>query len=334
MRAWHLTAPGITGLRLVDEPQRALDEHQVRVAMRAWSLNYRDIAISSGRRNLPLPLVPLSDGAGEVIEVGAAVTAVKPGDRVATCFFERWTSGEPTDEALASALGAARGGALAEEIVLHEEGVIAAPAHLDYQQVATLPCAALTAWNALFRRGQPCRPGDTVLLLGTGGVSIFGLQFALLAGARTIITSSSDDKLARARALGAQETVNYVANPEWHTVVRELTEGRGVDHIVEIGGPNTLVESLQSVRQGGRIALIGAIGGAGATDIGAAGTRRVSIEGIYVGPRDMFAEMNRAIGLHRLEPVIDMTFPFEEAPAAYEYMQSQSHFGKVVIAAM
>lgn len=331
MRAWHLTEPGIGGLRLVEAAQRPPGEHQVRIAMRAWSLNYRDLAIASGRRNLPLPLVPLSDGAGEVIEVGTAVTSVKPGDRVATCFFERWVSGEPTDEALASALGAARGGALAEEIVLHEDGVIRAPEHLSYEEVATLPCAALTAWDALFRRGQPCRPGDTVLLLGTGGVSIFGLQFALMAGAHTIITSSSDEKLAKARTLGVHETVNYRATPEWHVPVRELTGGRGVDHVIEIGGATTIPESLQSVRQGGRIALIGAVAGAGSVDIGSAGTRRISIEGVYVGSRDMFAEMNRALMSHGTRPVIDSTFAFEEAPAAYEYMTGQSHFGKVVI---
>jgi len=331
MRAWQLTEPGIAGLKLVETAPKALGQYQVRVAMRAWSLNFRDLSIASGRRNLPLPLVPLSDGAGEVVEVGAGVTSVRPGDRVATCFFERWTSGEPTDEALASALGAARGGALAEEIVLHEEGVIPAPAHLSHEQVATLPCAALTAWNALFRRGQVCRPGDTVLLLGTGGVSIFGLQFALMAGARTIITSSSDEKLAKARELGAHGTVNYRTTPEWHIPVREITGGRGVDHIVEIGGATTIPESLQSVRQGGRIALIGAVAGAGMADIGGAGTRRVSIEGVYVGPRDMFAEMNRALELHGTTPIIDATFGFEDAPAAYAHMSAQGHFGKVVI---
>lgn len=331
MRAWHLTEPGIGGLRLVEAPPPVLGTHQVRVSMRAWSLNFRDLAIASGRRNLPLPLVPLSDGAGEIVEVGGEVTNVKPGDRVATCFFERWVGGDATDEALASALGAARGGALAEEVVLHEDGVVRAPKHLSHEEVATLPCAALTAWNALFRRGQPCRPGDTVLLLGTGGVSIFGLQFALMAGARTIITSSSDEKLARALALGAHAAVNYRTTPEWHTPVRELTGGRGVDHIIEIGGATTIPESLQSVRQGGRIALIGAVAGAGTVDVGSAGTRRVSIEGVYVGSREMFSEMNRAITLHQMKPVIDSTFGFDDAPAAYQHMTGQSHFGKVVI---
>ena len=280
---------------------------------------------------LPLPLIPFSDGVGEVVAVGEGVTRVNIGDRVAGIFFQKWLAGELTAEKAESALGGAIEGMLAEYVVLHEDGVVRVPEHLTDEEAASLPCAAVTAWNALFTCGG-LKAGDTVLIQGTGGVSIFALQFALLAGARVIATSSSDEKLERVLQLGASDGINYKQTPDWGKKVRELTAGDGVDYVVEVGGAGTLTESLRAVRYGGQISLIGVLTG-GSAEINTASIlmKNVKVQGIYVGSREMFEAMNSAIALHKLHPVCDRVFPFHEAPEALKYMETGSHFGKICI---
>jgi NADPH:quinone reductase-like Zn-dependent oxidoreductase len=334
MKAWQLTAEtGVDALKLNELPEPKPGPGQVLVRVRATSLNYRDLMIASGHYGAPvsLPLIPLSDGAGEIAAVGEGVTQWKRGDRVAGTFFQNWQTGPVRREVFDSALGGTVNGMLAESVVLSAEGVVAIPPHLSFAEAATLPCAALTAWHALVTSG--CVSADqTVLLLGTGGVSIFGLQFAKLHGARAIITSSSDEKLGRARSLGADETINYRATPEWDKEVHRLTDTAGADHVVEVGGADTFPKSLRALALGGTISVIGGVSGFSANvplpDIL---SKSALIRGIYVGNRDMFEAMNRAIARHRLKPAIDRDFPFGEVPAAYRYQQSGAHFGKVVI---
>jgi NADPH:quinone reductase-like Zn-dependent oxidoreductase len=306
---------------------------EVLVRVRAASLNRRDLGIKAGAypvgpREM---LVPLSDGAGEVAAIGSSVTRFKVGDRVAAIFFQRWISGRPGPEVSGSALGGAIDGMLAQYVTLDEHGLVAVPEHLSFEQAATLPCAAVTAWSGLVTRGR-MQAGDNVLLQGTGGVSVFGLQFAVAAGARSFITSSSDAKLTRASALGAVGTVNYRSQPDWAKAVRELTDGVGAHHILEVGGSGTLGQSLAAIGSGGQIALIGGLAGFGG-DIPAVALigRNASVTGITVGSRADFEAMNAFITQHHIEPVIDRVFGFAEAAAAYEYMDSGSHFGKIVI---
>lgn len=328
MRAYHLTGVADSPLELLelDTPQPGPGEVAVRV--RATSLNYRDLMISRrGRRGI----VPLSDGAGEVLAIGPGVSSVQVGELVAGTFFSHWPSGRISAAVHDSALGGAVDGMLAEVVVLPEHGVIPAPRGWTAEQTATLPCAALTAWNALVE-GSPIKAGQTVLLLGTGGVSVFGLQFAKMMGARTIITSSSDEKLARMRALGADAEINYAAHENWAEVVLEETGGVGADLVLEVGGAGTLAQSMACTRHGGQIALIGILAGAsGQVNPGLLVGRSVDLRGLYVGSREMFAEMNAAIDLHGLEPLVDEVFPFEQADAAYRHLASQTHVGKVVI---
>jgi NADPH:quinone reductase-like Zn-dependent oxidoreductase len=316
--------------RTVDRPKPAANEVLVRI--RAVSLNHRDLYALKGRYGGDSSgLVPASDGAGEVIAVGQGVKRFKTGDRVATTFFEKWISGPPTGETISTARGGDTPGVLAELIATHEDGLVRIPDHLSFEEAATLPCAAVTAWNGLFKHGQ-LQAGQFVLLEGTGGVSIFGLQFAAAAGARPVITSSSDAKLERARALGAMATINYRTSPEWQAEVRKATGGVGVAHVLEIGGKDTLPRALASLGVGGHIALIGGLTGfGGAMEVGALTGRMGSMTSIYVGSRDDFEQMNAFIAKHKLKPVIDRVFAFEEAPAAFEYLESGSHFGKVVI---
>ena len=335
MKSWQLTAStGVDALKLTElaEPQPA--PGQVLVRVRATSLNYRDLMVASGRygAGLPLPLIPLSDGAGEIASVGAGVTKWKTGDRVAGTFFQNWQTGPVRREAFESALGGSINGMLAEFVALSADGVIAIPPHLSFEEAATLPCAALTAWHALVTDGK-ISAGQTVLVLGTGGVSIFALQFAKMHGARVIITSSSDTKLARAKALGAGVTINYKATPDWEKEVFRLTDKAGADHIVEVGGTDTFPRSLRAVAMGGTISVIGGVSGF-TSDVPLRDIlgKSALIRGIFVGSHDMFAAMNRAISQHQLKPVIDRVFPFAEAPAAYRYQESGAHFGKVVIA--
>jgi NADPH:quinone reductase-like Zn-dependent oxidoreductase len=327
-------AAGIDTLERRDEPRPRPERGQILVRIRATSLNYRDLGVANGRsaRGPARPdLIPLSDGAGEVVEVGPDVTRVQVGDRVAGLFMQTWLGGDIEPEHAASSRGGAIDGVLAEYVVFDQDGVVSLPGHLSFEEGATLPCAAVTAWNALYA-GRPLRTGETVLVLGTGGVSIFALQFARAAGARVIATSSSDGKLAQAKALGAADGVNYRDHPDWHLEVLRQTDGRGVDHVIEVGGAGTLSRSIEAARIGGQVHLIGVLtGGAGEINPTPILRRNLLLRGIYVGSRQMFEAMNAAIHLHQIRPVIDRVFDFEQAVQAYRYLESQSHVGKVVI---
>jgi NADPH:quinone reductase-like Zn-dependent oxidoreductase len=332
MRAWQIVSPnGIDALELSERRSAEPGSGEVKVRIRASSINYRDLGTVRDpvSRKLPYPRIPNSDGAGEIIAVGPGVTGLQRGARVASTFFQRWNDGQCSADAMASALGGALDGVLAEEVVLGADGVVPIPDHLSFEEAATLPCAALTAWNALAEAAR-IKAGDTVLLLGTGGVSIFALQFARLMGARPIIISSSDAKLERATALGAAHTINYRTTPDWDRAVLNLTNGTGVDATVEVGGAGTLPKSINATRVAGTISLIGVLAG-GQIDPAQFMRKSIKMQGIYVGSRRMFLEMNRAIASAGLKPVIDRTFPFEKAKDAYHTMQAAGHFGKIVI---
>ncbi len=306
---------------------------QVLVAIKAVSLNFRDLAVVTGRypRNAAQPTIIASDGSGEVIAVGDGVTSVRIGDRVAGAFFQKWIAGPFAREYGASALGGAIDGVLTRHRVFDQDGLVRIPEHFSYQEASTLPCAGLTAWNALVPASH-VQAGDTVLLLGTGGVSMFGLQFAKMHGARVIITSSSEEKLARAKALGADETINYKTTPEWDKEVLRLTGGQGADIVLEVGGAETFPRSMNSVRASGQIAVIGVLTGvAGTIPVGLIGIQTLSVHGIFVGSVAMFQDMNRAIAANQLRPVIDRVFPFEQSLDALRYLQSARHVGKIVI---
>ncbi len=332
MKAVQLHAfEGPGGYRVADLPEPRPGPGEAVVRIRATSLNYRDLLVARGdySRKIPLPLVPLSDGAGEVIEVGPGVSRVRVGDRVASAFMPAWIDGPPTDAGANSALGAAAPGVLTEFIALPADGLVSIPEHLTFEEAATLPCAAVTAWHALVIEGN-VRAGETVLIQGTGGVSLFALQFARLAGARVIATSSSEEKLERAIRMGASDGINYQATPDWEARVLELTDGLGVDHVVEVGGAGTLPRSIKAVRRGGRISLIGVLTG-GEIDPRPLLMKNVRAQGIFVGSRAMFEGMNRAIALHKLRPVVDQVFPIDRTAEALRHLESGSHFGKVVI---
>ena len=312
-------------------PQPA--EHEVLVRVRAASLNRRDVYVLKGQYPMPPrpALVPLSDGAGEVVSVGAGVTRFKSGDRVAAIFFQRWLDGRPDAETHPSALGGQLDGMLSEYVCLSEQGLVRAPDGYSYEEASTLPCAAVTAWNGLVTRGG-MRSGDNVLVLGTGGVSIFGLQFASAAGARSIATSSSDEKLAHAKRLGANATINYLETPEWSDAVRAATGGVGAHQILEVGGVGTLPQSIASLAPGGHVALIGGLAGFGG-DIPAMALlhSNATASGIYVGSRANFEAMNAFIERHRIRPVIDRVYELDDALAAYQRIEAGQHLGKVVI---
>jgi NADPH:quinone reductase-like Zn-dependent oxidoreductase len=299
MRAYQLPkgGAGIDGLVEVDRPMPKPLHRQVLVKVLACSLNYRDLGIVRGSYRQPIRenLVPLSDGAGEVVEVGPGVTRVKTGDKVAGCFFQRWVGGEPSPQVHTSALGGGIDGMLTEYIVLEEEGVVKIPGHLSVEEGATLPCAAVTAWEAIMNHAKLVA-GQTVLLQGTGGVSIFGLQFARMMGITAIITSSSDDKLARAKALGAAHGINYKTTPEWDKAAIACNSGRGVDQVLEVGGASTLTMSFGAIRVGGKVSIIGGLsGGARELNPGLIFAKRANVQGISVGSMQTFEAMNAAI---------------------------------------
>jgi len=334
MKAYELEkgSTSLANLKMVERDVPKPGPGQVLVRMRAASLNYRDQAVITGRyfggvvqRNT----IPLSDGAGEVVEAGPGVTRFKAGDHVAGTFFQVWVDGRPKPGA--EALGSPLDGVLAEYVVLHEDGLVSLPDHLSLEQGAALPCAGVTAWNALMVSGR-IKPGDTVLTLGTGGVSIFGLQFAKMNGARVIITSSSDAKLERARALGADDVINYVKTPDWNKEVMKITGGNGVDNVIEVGGAGTLAKSFLSLGFGGQVSLIGVLSGPeGDTSPHSIMLKGGKLQGIFVGSRAMFEDMNRAMSVNGMKPVIDKVFPFEDAAEAYKYQWEKKHFGKIVI---
>jgi len=333
MKIYRYPKLGLENLTLAecDEPKPAPGE--VVVKFHAASLNYRDLLFADGLYNLRphLPAVPVSDGAGEITAIGEGVTKWKVGDRVCPSFFQGWIEGPRTAEKSHSALGAGElDGVLREYGAFYEEGLVRIPGDLSYAEAATLPCAAVTAWHALVSVGN-LKAGDTVLTLGTGGVSIFAIQLAKLMGARVIATSSSDEKLARVRTLGADETINYRTTPDWDKEALRLTHGVGVDMVVEVGGAGTLAKSVNATRVEGLVALIGVLASGGGFDPMRVLMKSIHLQGIFVGSRRMFEGMNKAITINGLKPVIDKTFAFDQAREALEYMRSGSHFGKIVI---
>jgi NADPH:quinone reductase-like Zn-dependent oxidoreductase len=335
MRAYQLpkAGAGIEGLVQVDRPMPKPLHRQVLVKVIACSLNFRDLGIVRGTYRQPVRenLVPLSDGAGEVVEVGPGVSRVKPGDKVASCFFQRWAGGEPSPHVHASALGGGIDGMLTEYVVLEEDGVVKIPAHLSIEESATLPCAAVTAWEAMVNHAELVA-GQTVLLQGTGGVSIFGLQFAHTMGILPIITSSSDQKLEHAATLGAARGINYKTTPQWDKAAISCNGGRGVDHVLEVGGADTLTLSFGAIRVGGKISIIGGLsGGARELNPGLIFAKRANVQGISVGSMQTFETMNSAIAANKLKPVIDRVFGFDDVHAAYKHMEAGAHFGKIVI---
>ena len=335
MRAYQLPkgGAGIDALVAIERPDPKPAYRQVLVKVGACSLNFRDLGIVRGSYRMPVRdnVIPLSDGAGEIVEAGPGVTRVKVGDRVAGCFFQRWYGGEAPADVQAGALGGAVDGMLAEYAVLEEDGVVKIPPHLSIEEGATLPCAGVTAWNAMMEHARLIA-GQTILLQGTGGVSIFALQFARAMGIIAIITSSSDEKLRRAKALGAAHSINYRTTPDWEKAAMEFTGGRGVDHVVEVGGAATLTRSFGAIRTGGKVSMIGGLSG-GATELnpGLIFSRRANVQGISVGSTQMFMAMARAIEASAIKPVVDKVFAFADAPAAYRHMASGAHFGKIVI---
>jgi NADPH:quinone reductase-like Zn-dependent oxidoreductase len=334
MRTYELRGKGLDTLTVVERAIPSPGAGQVLVRVHAASLNYRDLMIANGRYGrveLHYPLVPLSDGAGEVVDVGPGVTRLKATDRVASAFFQKWVDGPFDSEKGNSALGGAIDGVLSEYVVLEEAGAVKFPSHLSYEEAATLPCAGVTAWVGLAELGELDRT-QAVLAMGTGGVSIFALQLAKSSGATVILTSSSDAKLARGKELGADFTINYRARQDWDVAARELTQGRGVDNLLEVGGADTLPTSLRAVRDGGHLVLVGLLTGQmGDRDQARQNERGVRVDAVYVGSVHHFERLNEFIARTGIQPVIDRTFPFESALEAYRHLESGAHFGKVVI---
>ncbi len=334
MKAYEVQGKGLDFIKQVERKKPTLKPHEVLIKVKATSLNYRDYMIAKGVYgiNLQYPIIPLSDGAGEIVEVGEAVTSFHVKDRVASAFFPyRDAGGAAGLERNMQALGGDVDGVLAEYVALPESGIVRLPESMSYEEGATLPCAALTAWNALFGKGR-VKPGQTILVLGTGGVSIFAMQFAKAAGARVIATSSSDDKLKKIKQYGADEVINYKKTPEWENEVHKLTHGRGVDHVVEVGGAGTLSKSLRAVRVGGTVSIIGVLTGVSApVDSVLILAKSIDVQGIYVGNRDLFIDMARAIEVNRIRPVIDHVFDFADTKKAYEALEAAGHVGKIVI---
>jgi NADPH:quinone reductase-like Zn-dependent oxidoreductase len=331
MRCFTIPAFGLDRLTLAERPDPAPGPGEVLVRVRAVSLNFRDLLVARGQYNprMPLPRIPCSDMAGEVVGVGSGVTTWMPGDRVCGAFMPGWADGPLTVKASESALGGAVDGVLAELVVLPETGLVRVPSHLSFEEAATLPCAGVTAWNALTTGFDAA--GKTVLLQGTGGVSTFALQFAVALGAKPLVTSGSDDKLQRALSMGAAAGVNYRANPDWDKWALQQTGGAGVDLVVEVGGAGTLDRSVKATRHGGHVALIGVLSaGPGLNPIGVL-MKAVTVRGIYVGSVAMFEALTRFVEKHAIRPVIDRVVPFADAPAAFRHLESAGHVGKVVI---
>jgi NADPH:quinone reductase-like Zn-dependent oxidoreductase len=339
MRAYPIRQFGLDHLEQAELPMLQIAPGMVLIRVHAVSLNYRDLMVVKGLYNpkMELPRIPCSDGAGEVVAIGSGVGRVKVGDRVCGIFMQRWLDGPLTAERSKAALGGDVDGMLAEYVLLAEDGVVRFPEHLSYEEGATLPCAGVTAWNALQYAGEPALPvlaGETVVIQGTGGVSIFALQFARLLGARVVGTSSSEEKLTRAYGLGLEAGCNYKQRPEWSKWVVEVTGGKGADRIIEVGGASTFGQSLRAARVGGVIAQIGVLSGSAMSESVSLTPilhKQLRVQGIYVGSRAMFEQMNGAIERIRLHPVIDRVFDFDQAREAFLHLQSASHFGKIVI---
>ncbi|MGO8718670.1 MAG: zinc-dependent alcohol dehydrogenase family protein [Acidobacteriaceae bacterium] len=333
MRAFHISQFGLENLRQIELPTPEPGPGMVLIRVHAASLNYRDLLMVRGRYDpkLQLPRIPLSDGAGEIVAVGTGVTRLQPGDRVVGLFLQHWEDGGPSQAKSRGALGGDLDGMLADYVVLPENGVAHFPDHLSYEEAATLPCAALTAWNALFHAAAT-KPGDTIAIQGTGGVSIFALQFAKLVGARVLGTSSSDEKLRQAKTLGLDEGLNYTQTPDWSGWIKKQTQDEGADLIVEVGGSGTLKESMKAVRVGGTIAQIGVLSGTEEKlSITPILMRQIRLIGIYVGSHTMMRAMNQAIGLSQMRPVVGKVFPISETVGAFQTLEQGRHFGKIVI---
>ncbi len=333
MKAYELhPEDGFASLKLVERSAReALRAGEVRVRVRAVSLNYRDLVIAKNAKRRDKRVVPASDGAGEVIAVGADVRRLKLGDRVAAAFFPTWLAGGLQEEHHQNALGGSLDGMLAEEVVLNEQAWVEIPAHFSFEQAATLPCAGVTAWHALYEAAA-LRPGDQLLVQGTGGVSLFALQLARATGASVIATSSSPEKRARLAALGAAQTIDYRTDPDWGDTARALSGGRGVDLVVEVGGAGTFDQSVKALRWGGTMSILGVLAGTqGPINTHAVFHKNLRVHGVYVGSVALFRDLVRALELNRIEPIIDRVFSFAETRAAYEHLESGKHFGKVVI---
>jgi len=333
MKVWQIPSFGIDNIEIVERPTPKPAAGQVLVKVHAVSLNYRDLLVVLGKYNpkLALPRIPCSDGAGEVIAIGDRVTRWRPGRRVAGIFMQNWIEGAPSAEKQRGALGGDIDGMMAEYVVLDQNGLVEIPVHLTWEEAATLPCAGVTAWNAVVHAGH-VKPGDTVVIQGTGGVSIFALQFARLLGARVLGTSSNDEKLRRAYNLGLNSGLNYKSNPDWPTWVLEQTGGVGADLVVEVGGAGTLAQSLKAIRIGGIIAQIGVL--SQSTEplvVFPILHKQVRLKGMYVGSRVNFEEMNKAIAVNSLKPVVDEVFAFHRFQNALRATESGSHFAKLVV---
>ncbi|WP_428306593.1 zinc-dependent alcohol dehydrogenase family protein [Lacipirellula sp.] len=333
MKAFQYESFSLDGLKRVDLPEPQPGPQEVALRFRAASLNYRDLLFAWGVYNpkARFPAIPLSDGAGEVVAVGSEVTRWKPGDRVCPIFTQGWLEGPYNAAKAGTTLGAGDlPGVLREVGTFHEQSLVRIPDYLSFEEAATLPCAAVTVWNSLVVFGN-LKAGETVLTLGTGGVSIFALQLAKLHGARVISTSSSDAKLERVRALGADETINYKTHPAWEKEVLRLTNGVGVDHVVEVGGAGTIGKSISSARIAGKIGVIGVLAQGEGVNPMFLLMKTLALQGIFVGSREMFEHLNAAITTAQLKPVIDRTFAFDEAVEALRHMETGSHFGKIVL---
>ncbi|MBS1768149.1 MAG: NAD(P)-dependent alcohol dehydrogenase [Acidobacteria bacterium] len=334
MKAYELETFGIENLQVVESAMPEPGGDEVLVQMCAASLNYRDLMVVRGEYNprMRLPAVPLSDGAGEIVAVGDNVTSWKVGDRVMPSVAQKWLDGKPDSSAARSTLGgdARSNGVLREFAAFDACSVVAIPEYLSFAEAATLPCAGLTAWNALVESGN-LRAGETVLILGTGGVSIFAVQIAKHFGARVIATSSSDAKIEKLKALGADETINYRSTPDWEQAVLDLTDGVGVDHVIEVGGAGTIEKSLASVRVGGTVSMIGALSGGATVNTVPIFMRAIRLQGIFIGSKAMFERMLQEFDRARIQPAIDRIFSFDEAPNALRYMETGEHFGKIVL---
>lgn len=334
MRAWKIVGEfGLNNLKLMDGDKPRLKAHEVRVDIRACSLNYRDLMVAKGQYNphQSLPLIPLSDGAGVVSEVGAEVTGFKVGDRVCATFSQDWCHGIATAETFRATLGSPIDGTLTESRVFDAAGLIPFPNFLSFEEAATLPCAAVTAFNALALQAST-KPGDTVLIEGTGGVSLFALQFAQVLGLKAIVLSSSSEKLAKAKAIGDCCGINYAENDNWPDMVLDLTGGKGVDVVIEVGGAKTINKAIASTKKGGTVAVIGILSGIReAIDLRPILMNNIRIQGIFVGAKTVFSAMNRVIEHGKIRPVVDRVFDFNQAPEAFRHLESAQHFGKVCI---
>ena len=331
MKVAEMIAPGIREIRTTERTQASVDRGEVLVRVHAASLNYRDVLIAEGMMPLRYPRIPLSDAGGEVLEVGKGVTRVRPGDRVCPIYYQDWMSGPIAPSKLLLDRGGTCDGVATELLVIAQEELVKIPAHLTYLEASTLPCAALAAWSAVMGSGK-ARPGQRVLVQGTGGVSMFALQFAHMAGAEVIMVSSSEAKLERARALGADHGINYAETPDWAAAVLDLTAGGGADLIVDVTGPSTIEKSMAAVASGGAISQVGVLSGFTINvPVLALMSKSVKIQGVINGSRETFEEMMSAIAMHEMRPILDRTFTLEQLPDALEHMKSRSHIGKLTI---